>query len=98
MHDARLVCRQQRCRDRSCHFQRFPDLQWFGLYAITQRLAIDEFDRDVVELVQLPDVVNGNDVWMIECGGGPGLQLKPVHSFEIFGEVCWQRFEYDLAS
>jgi hypothetical protein len=43
---------------------------------VTHRLPIHQFHGDVVGAVQLPEFVNGDDVWVIERAGGTGFLLK----------------------
>jgi hypothetical protein len=61
----------------------------------TERLALDQFHRDVPLAVRrLAQCVDVSDVWMIECRGRPGLLLKSADPQRIARD----RFRQELQS
>src|SRR5262249_37939877 len=67
-----------------------------------QRAAFDEFGRDEMRAARFrndfADLVNGNDVRMIERGGGARLLAEAMDALGIFGEMRRQQFERDLTA
>ena len=46
-----------------------------------KRLAVDVLHRDEIDAVDSVDIVNGDDVWVVECGGGPGFMREAARAF-----------------
>ncbi len=53
------------CVDR--HLESVIDRQWSIRHSLAQRFAIDKLHGDVMQMVLLTDVVDGDDIGMVEC-------------------------------
>src|SRR5262249_43220717 len=62
-----------------------------------QRLAFNEFSRDITPPVRFADFVNGDDVRMVESRNCFGLLNEAAHTGLVAGKVVEQQFERDLA-
>ena len=63
---------------------------------LTQRLAFDQFARDVVSRVILADFVNRQDIWMIEPDDRVRFLLKPLQALRIAGKAQGRSFSAAL--
>jgi hypothetical protein len=61
------------------------DLGGRGWRAIVQRPAFDQLHHDIGRVVDFADVVDGDDVGMVELGGGLGLthQARPSNGAQV---------------
>ena len=66
-------------------------------HALTQGLAIDELGRDEVNGIGLVDLVNGDDVGVIQRGGGFRFLHEPPHPILIRGDLEAQDLQRDFA-
>ena len=48
--------------------------------------------------ISLADFVNGKNVWVIQCGSGARLLLKPAQTIRIVCERRRQKLQRDLAA
>ena len=51
-----------------------------------------------MEAVYFFSIEDGEDVWMVERGGGAGLLLEPSHTFFIFSEGGRQKLQCHFAA
>ena len=63
-----------------------------------QRAPLDEFHHDEATGFSFADFVNGDDVGMIERGGGARFLLEAPHAISIGSELFGQQLERDLAT
>lgn len=59
--------------------------------------AFDEPHVQVELVVDLAETVDGDDVRLVQAGGGLGLALEPFLEYGVFGEVRRQYLERDSA-
>ena len=76
MHDPGLVGRRQRVCDLRSELDRPRRFHAVGRDHVRQRLASHVLHGDEVDAVRHVDVVNRDDVGMIQCRGGLGLEGK----------------------
>ena len=67
------------------------------LEPLAQRLALDELGGDEVEPVDLADLVDGDDVRVVERGGGARFLREAAHPAFVPGEFVRQQLERDPA-
>ena len=60
--------------------------------------GVQELRHDVGHAVVGADVVDGEQIWMVERGGGARLLLESPHAIGIADNVRQQDFESDLAA
>ena len=65
--------------------------------ALAQFLPFEKFTDDVRRAFVIPDVKDGENVWMIERGSGARFLLKAAQPVGIFGEVSGQDFDCHFA-
>src|SRR3982751_3508987 len=85
MNDAAIVCSSKRVshlnRNRKCALQ----LEWPPIHKFTNVLAFDVLHRNEVNAVNLIQIKNRADVWMVQGRREPGFAFK---SFEICFFSC----------
>jgi hypothetical protein len=69
----------------------------FAVHPFLERFAVDEFHGVVVEVVGFACVVDGDDVGVLEAGGGFGFAQKTVGVFGVGGKFGREDFEGDDA-
>ena len=60
--------------------------------------AFDEFNRDVMRGIDLPDLVHGHDVGMVQGRGGARLEFQPLESCFVRDEGARQQLQADFAA
>src|SRR5206468_10275283 len=112
MHDASLMCCRQSIGCLDSDIQDIAQLQRRSRRAtlivakaqlrscdvLPECLAIDKLSGNKMSLLDLPDLMNGDDVRMIERRGGARLLLKTDHTICVPGEIGRQQFERHLAT
>jgi hypothetical protein len=63
-----------------------------------QRLALDVLVDDEAKAAGLADLVDGDDVRVVEGGGGARLQLEARHAVGVGGERAGEELERDAAA
>ena len=66
--------------------------------ALTERLALDDFHRDVGAAIGFADIVNRADVRMVEGCRRARLSQQPTAPAWMLGQVCRQDLERDVAA
>jgi hypothetical protein len=92
------VGRVERARDLNRDVERFADRQPPFGHSAAQRLSLNEFLRDEVNVADVSDLVNRDDIRMIETGCGPGLLIEPVKACRITDRPIGQQLERDAAT
>jgi len=59
---------------------------------ILERRARDVLHHEVIEAALALDAVDGDDVGVVELGGGLGLLLEPAHDLVVLGHVGREHF------
>ena len=65
------------------------------LDAIVHGGTVDILHHEVVVLAGLADVVGGDDVWMIELGGGAALFVEALDELVVVGELLGEDLDRD---
>src|SRR5688572_22548085 len=63
---------------------------------LTQGLSVNELGGDELMSLDLPDVVNRNDVGMIQARGSLRFLFKPAQPLRVLSKPDGQEFECDL--
>src|SRR5438477_9985156 len=91
-----FVCGGERRSSLNGDIEHRAQRQMFARDLLPQRLTINEFGRDVVRATYFTNLVNGDDVRMIEGGGGFRFLLEAAHAVEVYSELRGQQLERDL--
>ena len=94
MHDPREVRGGERLADLRGVAQRLVERQAARDRPV-ERLALDEFHRDEVQLVGAVDLVDGDDVGVVERRGRAGLVLEAAAPLVVRGQLRRQQLERD---
>src|SRR5947209_5986954 len=97
MDDPGGVRRRERARRLNRYVERSVQAQLFVLQVTAQRFAFDEFGGYEILFVELPDLINGDDVRVVECRSGTSLLPKPAHALRILCEIRRQELKSYLA-
>ena len=62
-----------------------------------QGVAAHELHHDHVTIAFACDVVDGDDVGVLECGGGAGLLLESAAALRVGQAVRWEDLQGDVA-
>ena len=65
--DAPGVSFVQRVRDLDDYLHHFNRLEWLSSYSRPEGLALHVLHRDVDRIASLAYIVDGGDIWMIQC-------------------------------
>ena len=68
-----------------------------GQDQLAQRVPLDHLHHDVGQAGGLADVVDGDDVGVVERGGGPGLLREAAHAARVGGELLGQELDGEVA-
>ena len=68
-------------------------LQRTSVHPLAHRLAFDVLSNNVVGILYVPDLVNGDDVRMIEGGSGPCFLGKAPDPLGVCCELWGKQFE-----
>jgi hypothetical protein len=66
--------------------------QRVALNQLLQRLAFEVFHGDEGLAVLFAYIVDGADIWVIQCRGGFGFTLKARQSLRIPGHISREKF------
>jgi len=94
--DSRRVRFGQAVRDLRRHVDRLRHRKEAGLEQCSQRLTLDQLHGDVVNPVDLPDVVDRDDVRMVQAGGEARFPFEALQPLAIGGEVVRQNLDRDV--
>ncbi len=64
---------------------------------LAKRLSIHELHGDEVEVFNFGDIEYGDDVGMIQCGGGAGLLFEAFQALRVLGELSAEHLDGDGA-
>ena len=98
MNDAGGVRLFQGAGNLDCHVQHFRQFHGRPRKTSAQRLAIDEFRRDVVTTSLVTHFVDRENVWMIEGGCRVCFLIESVEAIAILSEFFREQFQRDLAA
>src|SRR5438876_958687 len=98
MHNSSFVGSGQGASYLTGNLERFAQLHARMVQALAQCLSIDKLRRDEVLTVYLTDLIDGENVRVIQAGGGASLLLKAADASFIAGKVVRQQLERDLAA
>ena len=98
MNDAGPVGRVERVRDVGGHGEEVGDRQCACAQPIFQRLAVEPLHGDERRPCVLADFIDGADVRMIECRGGPRFATEPFDRGNVGRHHRGQKLQRDLAS
>src|SRR5438876_7937305 len=87
MHDAGGVRCGKRAADLNGGIEDFAELHRRPLHALTQRFAVDELSGDEVRRVDLLDLVNRDDVWMVQSGSRLSFLYKAAHALLMSSHI-----------
>ena len=76
-------------RDRQCAFQR----QWTSIDQLAHVTTLDVLHRDEVNAVDLVEIEDRADVWMIEGRGETGFAFETFEVGFLGGEFCGKDFD-----
>jgi hypothetical protein len=65
---------------------------------LTKSLSVNVLRRDKVTAVNLANLINRDDVWMIQRRGGARFLLKAAYSFRLVGKTIGQYFKRHFAA
>ena len=86
----------ERARHLNCHVEYLIKCQARVADIIAQRAALNKFRGDVIAPVLLPKVVDGDNVGMVQRGGGTGFALETTHALRIVQQLRRQVFQRRL--
>src|SRR5215813_532360 len=95
--DSRRVRDGQGVTDLSGDIERPSQFQRPAGHQLPQRPALDILGRDEMDARSHADFVNGDDVRVVEPGGGFGLLYKAAQAVDVLRELRRQQLERDLA-
>jgi hypothetical protein len=93
MDDPRPMRSRQRVGNLHRVLQRLVDVQPVASDEVDQRTTSDILHHDEVDRTGRIDVVDGDDVRMIECGGGARLPHEALATSRVGHRLVWQDFE-----
>src|SRR4029453_10897754 len=93
--DPRCVPRRQGSRHLLRHIQRFPDFHPGAGQVLAERFAFDVFRSDEVVTLVLADLMDGEDIRMIQAGGGLRLTLETAEARVVASEFPWEQLDRD---
>src|SRR5437588_12602918 len=67
-------------------------------HVLAQGLALDELSGDKMTRIDLANLEDGQDVWVVQRRGRPRFLLKAPHALVIPGETNRQYFDRDFAT
>ncbi len=107
MHDAAVVSRGQSASDVRRRFDRFAHRQRAAIQMVAERFPFEQLgdgiqdgsaaSRGGVRRLNLPDVMNGEDVRVGKCGNSLGLAFEPGPSLRVVCDGGGQHFDRDVA-
>src|SRR5215831_1247048 len=98
MHNARGVRRRQRAANLNGHVKCLMERERLFVHQFTKRLTIDELSDNKLRVIEAPNFMNGDDVWMVQNRRRPRLKFKSAHATGIHGEMFGKYLERDPAS
>ena len=75
----------------------FVDGERTALKALVESFALDQFEDEKADVLDLVDAVNLCHVGMVEAGQGAGLALEAMQALLVFREVFGQDLDRDLS-
>ena len=90
MDDARVVCLGEAVCDLHGQIECAPDRQRAVIDELAQRFPLDQFHRQIRDVVDTADVVDSDDVRMIESGGSARLLFEALQACRVGGEFFRQ--------
>ena len=93
MHDARGVSSRERTGDLRSDIEHFTKLHRRFSQTLAQRLAVDEFSGDEIHRVDLLDLMNRDDVWMVQRRSGFCFLHETPHPIMIGRDFGRQNFQ-----
>ena len=97
MNDSSIVSGCQSARQFHAVVQHLAQPHRAFAKAIAQGLALQQLGHDIRRSVVLADVKNGDNVGMVEGGGGLGFLLKAAKPFGIARPVLGQYLDRNVA-
>src|ERR1051326_1689916 len=98
MNDTDAVRGRKRTGDLDSDFECFNNCEGASSNSIAQRVAVDELRGDELFGIDLVDLVDGQNVWMIECRSGFGFLHKAPHAIPgIVSDFGRLDFECDFS-
>ncbi len=64
---------------------------------MTKGFALDKFCRDKLLAINLAQLVDRQDIWMVKRRNGLGLLMKAPQAILVLSEIGGQKLESDLA-
>src|SRR5687767_4871923 len=98
MNDPGLMCSRKCAGNLKCYTKHFIYGQFSCVKPLAKSFTFDELCCDEVQVVSLPDVMNGNYVGMIKSGRRPGFLTKTVKSVAVFDKLFWKHFQCNASS
>ncbi len=85
-------------RDFDAGVEEFGDFDGPAVDAVLERLAFEKFHGDERAALEIADVVDGADVWMIERGCGARFTAETFDGLGVLRNVIGQKFQRDTAA
>jgi hypothetical protein len=83
MHDALLVCGRKTMRDLNSVLHGFANRKGPATQSLAQRFPFQQFGNDIGRRLVLAEVVHGQDIRMIQRGGGACFLLEALEAFWV---------------
>ena len=98
MHDARAM-RLIECRGNfNCRFQRLAQIEGAATQSGCEGFAFEVFEDEVVGVSLMADIVDGADMWMIQCRCSPRLLRKAAQSISVGGPRLRKHLDGHIAA
>ena len=98
MDDPLLVRGRKPLRDRDGIGDRLAHRNAARLQSLAQRLSLEQLRDDERRIPVDANVVDGEDVRMVQSGGGAGFLLEAMKTIGVGREGGWQNLDRDVAS
>src|SRR5438309_1769572 len=98
MRNAGLMRSHERRSDLHGDIEHFIYLHMGSHHALAQGLALDELSGDKMTRIDLANLEDGQNVWVVQRRGRPRFLLKASHPLVVPGETSRQYLDRDFAT
>src|SRR4030095_9066552 len=97
MDDARLMSSDESRSGLNRHIENLINLHFVASQASSQRLTVNELQGDEMTCISFVDLVDGDDVWVIQCGSSLRFLHEALHAVSLRGKFLGQDLQRDFS-